>query len=1632
MRRLVWSVVFALIAGSTCTVVKRQPTPDSVQTIAAGATPTTLPCALSFANDRLRYNLCPLLHRHKGHKETSDGDKTVEVDPRPIKIRIVEETPPTRTTSVYSIGLRSALDWNGTLPAELQCPKGTWICLIVENIRPSHPSEPKRRLQVIPVAGAPKLAPRAQLGKRKIPGANDTETPEATESPSPGGDDDNAEDPIAELPQVPEEVVEHTRPNPILVFATVVGTISLVLRYGTKRSVFRIRKELLFPIGAIHTQGRGMWMDDRTAGDRSDIPDMLHHRVDTRARPKGLSAEQSVDLRWLDGKAPAALPTGTSFGIPWSQGDIDKTTPISIAASDGQKVPLQSWPLAYWPDGSLKWTGHALSAATPADSFSISQGTPAEPTSPVSVSQSNSSVTATTGQFSVTFNKSGTTLVDSISLGGKKLVQGGKIVVYVQNAPDEPEEAAAGPHIQITQGTIESVVIEQKGPVTGKYSGGSHAAFLPFTLRFYISAGATAIRMVHFFIYDGDQFKDFIKAIGLTFTTPLTDELYNRHVRFVTADGGIWGEPVRVLSGLRRDATPAVLTPQFNGQAVPDISTWPTTVSSEVDQLPVWSDYTLDQLRPNDFTVAKRSSAGRAASWLGNAGHGTRAAGVGYVGGAQGGGVVFGLKDFWQGAPRVLDIRGASGDTATVTLWAYSPRAPAMDMRHYDTVAHGLDLTYEDVGDPDPTPIGVGRSWEATIQLFSSTPSRSTLAGLGSVQTNPPQLVASPEFYASRKLFGGRWNIPDMSTSGARAIEKRKSDLLDFYLLDIEQRQFYGFWDFGDVMHTYDQTRHTWRYDVGGFAWDNGELSTDLWLWMSFLRTGRADVFRIAHAMTRHLSEVDTHHTGPFAGLGSRHNVNHWGDGAKEARVAGSTLRRPFYYLTADELMGDLMDFTLQADQTIMTWDPLRKVFPPPPPEGPGRLRIGPDWTTLAGNWFTKWERTNDAKWLERIKIGMRDIGGFKFGLFTGNGAAVGWNADTAHLVDEGGEGLGSYHLTMIFGGGELLMEAMDLIKDEPEFDAAWLDFCRLYNASNADKTARYGKSFSSGGFTQYYAKLQAYAGQRLNDVSIKQAAWNFINTNQVGVWAPVADIGGTDVINPIKEIPNLATNDAGQLSLSEYAVLAIAPELAPNTLSAVYTHSISDTSTVGEEPYHEKHTKGDVHRTTGIMRFWKKFKRSAPVYFLVSHGALRKNSLPFSSFPPVPMASTTSRSSTPRISSPPMANSPPMASSTPILLSRPAPPGYTSIPEGIDATPCSPEQYAQSQDPTVSSIVDVPPMDFLSMRPTSSVLSDFAYDGPYPHERANNRRSAYHRGESQLSPPRAERRPSAPSEPFLLSPLMNVATPAPSPHSALQPPPPHHRRESSSGSSFTITSGSTKINPTNYVSLSRSSTCKRNLVSLLRNSSSIKGHFAINPFMHVPGNLLASLPESENSSNQFSRKLNLRLDVQNGGIDVDIHLLGDAARAGEGGRKERAFLHLEVKDGYEQGLDKFPLVTRIHTPDLARPPFHLVANAVNGYVSLHLPNSFHGLLTVHVQAGDLEKHIEIASGLMAHAVLLRETPDSRSYFVGEMGGWVKDENNWEGDEIVASVEHGLVRAQFEDEKGQDLFRNLLWKYAGL
>ena len=75
--------------------------------------------------------------------------------------------------------------------------------------------------------------------------------------------------------------------------------------------------------------------------------------------------------------------------------------------------------------------------------------------------------------------------------------------------------------------------------------------WLPFVVRLYFYGGSEQIKMVHSFVYDGDQKKDFIRSLGIRFDVPMREALYNRHIAFSCADGGVWSEPVQPLVGRR-------------------------------------------------------------------------------------------------------------------------------------------------------------------------------------------------------------------------------------------------------------------------------------------------------------------------------------------------------------------------------------------------------------------------------------------------------------------------------------------------------------------------------------------------------------------------------------------------------------------------------------------------------------------------------------------------------------------------------------------------------------------------------------------------------------------------------------------------------------------------------------------------------------------------------------------------------------------------------------------------------------------------------------------------------------------------------------------------------------------------
>ena len=281
-------------------------------------------------------------------------------------------------------------------------------------------------------------------------------------------------------------------------------------------------------------------------------------------------------------------------------------------------------------------------------------------------------------------------------------------------------------------------------------------------------------------------------------------------------------------------------------------------------------------------------------------------------------------------------------------------------------------------------------------------------------------------------MFGHALPLPSQTAPAHAALEKQLDWMFDFYRGQQDQRSWYGFWNYGDVMHTYDFDRHEWRYDVGGFAWDNSELATDVWLWMYFLRSGRADAFRFAEAMTRHTGEVDVHHLGRFAPLGSRHNVQHWGCSAKQLRISTALNRRFYYFLTGDERVGDLMREQNEAARTLRTVPPGRKLADAAErhledPKGDyAFLGFGTDWGAFASAWFTEWERTRDPKFRDRLVNSMKTIGAQPRGFFTGSARL---NLITGAFDKAGDDRVSVSHLSAAFGLPEICAELIEAVR---------------------------------------------------------------------------------------------------------------------------------------------------------------------------------------------------------------------------------------------------------------------------------------------------------------------------------------------------------------------------------------------------------------------------------------------------------------------------------------------------------------------------------------------------------------------------------------------------------------------------
>jgi len=844
-------------------------------------------------------------------------------------------------------------------------------------------------------------------------------------------------------------------------------------------------------------------------------------------------APKPVSAHWLEGRP--AMDLGHTFGMAWPRGAVSRRMGYSVAAK-GNPVPAQSWPTAFWPDGSVKWTAHALPAAqgeAVPDDITITPGKPGPaPIDPIRIEQAPNGLRLICAGVTWEFATSGPTLIRSASLAGRSVM--GPVTLVGQ--------MAAGKGFT---GSITQVSVEQSGPlravikVEGVHAQGQGAT-LPFTLRFYAYAGARHLRIVHSFIYDGAPAQDSLAAIGLRVAVPMRDAPHDRHVR-IASDGPLFAEAVRPLTGLRRDPGAAFRKAQIEGRATPPLAQMAAVVRDKLDYIPTWGDFWLEQPNADGFRIEKRTSAGHA--WVGSAA-GHRAPGLAYVGGPSGG-AALAQRWFWQTYPSALAIENAASDTASLTAWLWSPRAEPMDLRPwrgvngmegYDAQNAGLDITYEDYEPGWDSATGIAKTHELTLWACEATPDSASIEMMATANAASPRRMAAPADLRAAGVFGD-WALPDRSTPNRAIIEDQLERLVDFYAGEVDRRSWYGFWNHGDIMHTYDADRHQWRYDIGGFAWDNSELSPDLWLWYQALRTGSAQPFRLAEAMTRHTSEVDTYHLGRFKGLGTRHGVQHWGDSSKQPRVSNAIYRRIYFYLTADDRVGDLIADLADSDRTLDHVEIGRKVPGAKPyagPKGTFEMGFGPSWTAVAGAWVTQWERSGDPQWRNRLVAGMASIGAMKYGWLTGGAP---YDPATHRFLGKG-ESIGISHLSSVFGATEINAEIIALI-DIPTYKQAWVEFCQWYNAPKPDYLAKFGPPFGARNLREAYSRMTAYAARESHNPKLMERAVEefFSGDEGLGTWAhdPRVRIG-----NQI-EWPRLSTNAAAQWGLAAIQMLALA-----------------------------------------------------------------------------------------------------------------------------------------------------------------------------------------------------------------------------------------------------------------------------------------------------------------------------------------------------------------------------------------------------------------------------------------------------------------------------------------------------------
>ena len=826
------------------------------------------------------------------------------------------------------------------------------------------------------------------------------------------------------------------------------------------------------------------------------------------------------------------------FGGYWPQGSVQDEA-FTLLGEQGKNVPMQSEISARWPDGSVKWSRHTARAEAMGASCELTPGGELE-VHGLSVTAAKDGWFVSGEAIRLAVPKDGDYLAVHCERGGADVFDRvcPRLLISHVTENEEGSSVLTRPLLWI----ITERRLEAAGPLETVFRfDGVHLEDgrekMSFRIRMYVRADGE-IAFDDTFFFQGDETRDRLAGWGLRFETRMTGKPYQRHIRLLT-DGAVYHDHPTQLFHWKKRLNPALLAAQNRGETV--------EASPELDEaaadLPRWDHFSLCQDSADHFCIRKK--AWEDGCWLDGV-QGRRAPGSLAVSDPDRT-LSFHLRECWEKHPAGLEVQNLSGETAACTVWFYSPQAAPFDFRHYDRRTYPMS-NYEgfDYMLPDPNGIAV------TCQVFVRQENRyipdEELKAFSNTARRPAVYTASPEYYHEHRAFG-YWSLPNRETEVSRWMEDQIAAAVVFYEAEVEQRSWYGLFNYGDFMHTYEASRHMWRWDVGGYAWDNTELAPTYWLWLQFLRTGSERVFRLAEALSRHTADVDVYHFGPMKGLGSRHNVRHWGCPCKEPRVSMAGHHRPLFYLTGNRRIGDCMEDTLAAAESlrVMPWYKRE--------DGTVRLRSGPDWAALVSDWMTAYERTLNPVWREKIETGVSELCKAPLGLTSG--PVFGFDPDTCRLRYEGESPKASMHLQACMGETEVWLETADML-DSDALRTMTARNGRYFFMTPEDRTKESNGLLHDRQFGSpiYSAEMQAWAAREAKDDAMARAIWrNFLALlyapDRPDGFRPVA-YGVREDGRQLMEIPWITTNFTAQWCLKAIVAADLIAGSLPRTFQAL------------------------------------------------------------------------------------------------------------------------------------------------------------------------------------------------------------------------------------------------------------------------------------------------------------------------------------------------------------------------------------------------------------------------------------------------------------------------------------------------